>query len=166
MAEKDQILKEQLDHSGIFDFSAFYRFAHTWFKDRNYGVVEEKYGEKVSDKGREIKIEWKATKNISDYFKIEHDIKFEIKGLVDVEVEVEKKKKKMNRGSIWMEVKGILIKDPESNWDVSPFMRFLRDVYNKYIVPARVDASEDKVRDDAREFRDEMKAFLELTGKR
>jgi hypothetical protein len=166
MAEKDVIIKEKLDHSGVFDFSAFYSFAHGWLKNELYGVVEEKYTEKVSGKGRDIYIEWKATKMISDYFKIEHSIKMDIKELVDVEVEIDGKKKKMNKGSISIEVKGSLIKDWESKWDTTPNFRFLREVYNKYIIRQRVDAMEDKVSGDARDFKEELKAFLELAGKR
>lgn len=166
MTEKTLVVKEKLDHTGIFDFAAFYGFAHSWFKDEEYGVTEEKYSEKVSEKGREINIEWKATKKISDYFKIEQSIKFDIKNLVDVEVEIDKKKKKMNKGSISMEVKGVLAKDPDSKWDEAPFTRFLRGFYDKFIIPARIENMEDKARADAVTFKDELKAFLELTGKR
>jgi hypothetical protein len=105
-------------------------------------------------------------KLLSDYFRIEHEIKFEIKGMVEVEVEIEGKKKKMNKGTIDIEIKGILIKDPESKWDKTPFFRFLREVYNKYIIPGRVDKLEDKVRDDVKDYKESLKAFLELTGKR
>ena len=166
MVEKDVIIKEKLDHSGVFSFSEFYEYAHSWFKNELYGVVEEKYSEKVSDKGRDIDIEWRAMKKVSDYFKLEHTIKMNIKGLIDVEVEIGGKRKKMNKGSIAMEIKGILVKDWESKWDTNAFFRMLREVYNKYIIPGRVDAMEDKVMDDVRTFKEEIKAFLELTGKR
>ncbi len=166
MVEKDQILKERLDHSGMFDFSAFYAFAHQWFKDEQYGVVEEKYSEKVSPNGRDINIEWKAIKKLSDYFRIEHGIKIDVTGLSEVEVEIDGKRKKMNKGKVAIEIKGILVKDQESKWDVNPFFRALREVYNKYIIPARIDALEDKVIADVKTWKEELKAYLELVGKR
>ena len=166
MTDKDQIIKEKLSHSGYFDFSALYSYAHTWFKNEGYGVNEEKYAEKVKGNAREINIEWKATKTVSDYFKIEHSIKFEIKDLTEVEAEIEGKKKKMNKGSVDIEIKGVLIKDYESKWESSPFNKFMRDVYNKYIIPTRVGSMEGKVKSDAKAFKEEMKAFLELTGRR
>ena len=31
MADKDQIIKEKLEHSGLFNFPALYRYAHEWY---------------------------------------------------------------------------------------------------------------------------------------
>jgi hypothetical protein len=166
MVEKVQVIKEKLDHSGIFDFAAFYGYAHSWFKNELYGVVEEKYSEKVSGGARDISIEWKAIKFISDYFRFEHVIKMEVAGLTDVEVEIEGKKRKMNKGKIAIEIKGVLIKDPGSKWEESKFLQFWREVYDKYIIRSRVDVMENKAMDDVRDWKDAMKAYLELTGKR
>lgn len=167
MVEKDQIIKEKLDHSGIFSFSDLYTFMHTWLKDNLYGVNEEKYGEKVSGASRDIGFEWKATRTLSDYFKIEHTIRVDVTGLTEVEVEIDGKKRRMNKGKIAMEIKGILIKDPKNTWDeTSPAYKFLREVYDKYIIPKRIKAMENKIENDVRSFKDEVKAYLELTGKR
>ena len=78
MSEKDRIIEEKISHSGIFDFKSFYSYAHSWFKEEKFGVVEEKYSEKVSGNSRDITIEWLATRKLSDYFKIEIKIEFKI----------------------------------------------------------------------------------------
>ena len=166
MSEKDRIIEEKISHSGIFDFKSFYSYAHDWFKEEGYGVVEEKYSEKVSGNSRDITIEWMATKKLSDYFKIEIKIEFEINGLTDVEVEIDKQRKKMNKGKINAKISGVLVKDPESKWDKTPFNRFLRDVYNKYVIPGRVENMENIIKRSIINFKEEIKAFLELTGRR
>lgn len=166
MADKDQVLKEKIGHSGIFDFGAFYKYAHDWFDDEGYGVVEEKYTEKVGGSGRNIFIEWTATKTITDYFKLELKLKFYIDNLTDVEVEIDGEKKKMNKGVINIEIKGTLIKDATNKWEASAWWQLLRNTYNKYIIPARVESLEFKVIADVQTFKDEVKAFLELSGKR
>ena len=166
MAQKDKILKEKVEHSGLFKFSDLYSFCHSWFMEESYGVIEEKYAEKVSGNTKEIDIEWKATKWMGDYFKLEQKVVFEIKGLTDVEVEGDGKKKKMNQGKVKIEITGFLVMDPHSKWDNTPFYQFLRDTYNKYIVPQRVDAMEEKMKADVKGFKDEIKAYLELSGKR
>ncbi len=167
MAEKDRIIKEKVEHFGLFDFKGFYGYAHSWLDDEEgYGVTEEKYSEKVSGNSRDITIEWKATKKLSDYFKIEIKIEFEVKDLTDVEVEIDGKKRKMNKGKVKVEITGNLVKDPESKWDTSPGTRFLRDIYNKYIVPKRIESMEERVESNVKDFKEELKAFLELTGKR
>jgi hypothetical protein len=166
MAEKDLVIREKIDHSGLFDFPALYSFAHSWFKDGGYGVTEVKYSEKTEENKRDIQIEWKAAKSYSDYFRVEHVIAFEISGLVEVEAEIDGEKRKMNKGKISIDVKGNLIRDPESKWDNSVFSRFWRDVYNKYIIPSRIHSMKGFVDSDVKNFKEEIKGFLELTGKR
>lgn len=166
MAEKEPILKEKIENSGLFDFPALYSFAHGWWTEGQYGVNEDKYSEKVGTDKRDIVIEWKATKDVSDYFKNEIKIKFEISGLTDVEVEIDGEKKKMNKGKIVIEISGTLLKDKDGKWETSAFNRFLRDVYNKYVIPARIDQVGERLAQDVRDFKEEIKAFLELTGRR
>lgn len=166
MAEKDLLIKEKLEHNGFFSFDDFYSYAYTWFKDESYGVTEEKYNEKVSGTSKDITVEWKCKKQISDYFAIEISVKFETRGLTDVEVEIEGKKRKTNKGVVVAELKGALIKDPSSTWEASPGYKFLREWYNKYVVPGRIDAMEDKTKDDVRGFKEHLKRFLESTGRR
>jgi len=118
MTDKDAVLKEKVEHSGLFDFAGFYSFAHSWFKEQKYGVNEKKYSEKVKGNARDLRIEWAATKAISDYFKIELDITFEVWGMTEVEVEIDGEKKKMNKGTIGAEIKGTLVKDYDSKWEI------------------------------------------------
>src|SRR3989338_466352 len=166
MAEKEQIIREKVDHSGVFDFKGFYNYAHSWFKEENYGVVEDKYSEKVSGNNRDIKIEWSTTKKLSDYFKFEIKVEFEISWMSDVEVEIEGQRKAMNKGKVSVEIKGSLVKDPDSKWDSTPIWRFLRDIYNKYVIPGRIENMENILEGDVRDFKEELKAFLELSGRR
>lgn len=166
MAEKELVLKEKLEHSGLMDFPGLYSFLHSWLKDEGYGVTEERYAEKVSGAARDLLIEWKAGKMLSDYFKMEHKIKFEAQGLTEVEVEIDGKRKKMNKGKLVFELTGGLIKDPDSKWEATPANRFMRDVYNKYVIPARVEAMRDKVRADIRNLKEMTKEFLDLYAKR
>ncbi|MDO8459599.1 MAG: hypothetical protein Q7S74_00675 [Nanoarchaeota archaeon] len=166
MADRDQILKEKVEHSGVLDFPALYSFIHSWFKEEGYGVIEEKYSEKVGGNTRDIDIEWKASKTFSDYFKVEYKIKYEVKDLSDVEVEIDGTRKKMNKGKISIDITGALIKDPESKWDSTPYYRFLRDVYNKYVIPSRVQSMRNKVQSDVVTIKEKIKSYLDLIGRR
>jgi len=166
MADKDLIIKEKIAHSGVFDFSAFYSFAHGWFYDEGYGVVEAKYSEKISGNKKNMFIEWNVEKKLNDYFKFQYNLKFYIDDLTDVDVEIDGEKKSMNKGKILVEIKGYLIKDYDSKWDVNPVYKFMRDIYNKFVVPTTIDNLENKLIGDLQTFKDELKAFLELSGKR
>lgn len=166
MAEKEKIIKEKADYLGIFDFKGFYSFAHKWLKNENYSVVEEKYSEKVAGNSKDITIEWVASKRLSDYFKIEIKIKFDITDLTDVEIDIDNKKKKSHKGKVAVEITGTLVRDPDSKWDESPMWRFWRDTYNKYVIPKRVLDTQFKIEDDVKDFKEQLKAYLELSGKR
>ena len=167
MVMKKELIKEKAATSGIFDFKGIYNFAHSWLKEeKKYGVTEDKYSEKVSGDSKDIVIEWTSVRQMSDYFVFEIKTKFEINGMSDVEVEIDGKKKEMNKGKIEMELKGNLVRDPESTWDKNPITRFFRDIYNKYVIPARIDTMEDKLRAHVGELKDQVKEFMDLTGKR
>lgn len=167
MADKEQISKEKVNHNGIFDFAALYAFMHSWLRDEEgYGVTEEKYSEKVSGNSRDIDFKWVAVKGISDYFKMEHQIEVEVRGLTDVEVEIDGVKRKTNKGKISMEMKSYIVKDVASKWDITPWYRFLRDFYNKYIIPAKIENLEEKIKGDIRKLKDDIKAFLDQMGLR
>ena len=166
MPEKELIIKEKLEHSGLFVFTDLYAFLYRWLEEEGYGIVEKKYAEKVTGNKRDITVEWEATKKFSDYYRGSLGIKIEATDLTDVEVEIDGQKKKMNKGKISVEGKGMLIIDPEGQWETSPFNRWMRDVYNKYIVPSRGESMKELVAGTLITLKEEVKAFLELTGKR
>jgi hypothetical protein len=166
MADKDVIISEKVQNVGIFNFKDMYAYAFSWFQEEEYGLVEEKYKEKVAGDTREIEIVWNAEKKISDYFKIQIKIEYLLVQLKDIEVEIDGKKSKTNKGELEMKIKGVLIKDPNSSWDASPLTVFLRDIYSKYVVPGRIEAMEDKVFEDVQDLRDQMKEFFELSSSR
>ena len=149
----------------MFDFPSFYSFAFSWFKDEDLGVIEKRYVEKVNGNKREITIEWEAAKELSDYFKQQFGVKFKIE-FTDVEVEVNGKKEKMNQGKISVEIKGVMIRDHKNKWEKSAFSRFMRDFYNKFVIPGRVDQIKNKIKKDVQDFKEEIKAFLALMGRR
>jgi hypothetical protein len=166
MADKDLLIREEVEFNGVFSFDEAYAYAFNWFRDESYGLVEDRYSEKVTSGGRDIKFEWSATKRKSDYFKVELNVKVEVLGLTDVEVEADGKKKKSNKGKFKFAIKGFLVKDPDSKWDETPWYQFLRNTYNKYIIPGRIDKMEDSVFDDVQDCKEKMKLFFEISGKR
>lgn len=167
MAEKDVILKEKLKYAGYGNFKDIYSYVHDYVRDQHYTVIEESYTEKVKGSAKDIEIMWKASKSITDYFKVEIDFKWKILGMEDVEVEIEGKKKKMNKFvELQIEMKGTLVKDYSNQWNKSATTKFFKEVYNKYVIPGRTNDMKKKVEEDVQTFKEEIKALLELTGKK
>src|SRR3989338_493780 len=138
MVEKEGISQEKVEHTGLFDFPGFYTYAHNWFLDERYnGVDEIEYIEKVIGNSKSVSFKWKAYKKVTDYFKIEQEIQCRIDDMTDVEVEIDGTKRKMNKGKMEIKFKGTLVMDYDSRWETTAFYKFLREVYNKYVIPSR-----------------------------
>lgn len=167
MPEKDTIFSTQTSYNGIFPFSEFYKFCYEWFKEsEGFKVVEKKYSEKLAGDSKNVDIEWECVKNVSDYFQEQIEIKFRIIGLTKVEV-IDKSgmKIKTNNGNVKLTVKGTMIKDYKGKFEESAFKKWMRGIYEKWIITARVGAIEDKITGDCNEFLAQAKAYLDLEGK-
>ena len=167
MVEKDQLIKEAVKYSGLGSFRAAYEYARRWLDEESFVVIEDKYSEKLSGNAKEIEIEWTASRKLTDYYKATLKFKWRILGMTDVEVEVDGKRKNMNKFvELGITITGVLEKDYDSKWEPSAFSKFLKDVYQKYVVIERTREKEDQVRTFVQTFKEEMKAFLELTGRK
>lgn len=165
MAEKNNVLESSIKHKGFFNFTELYNFCYNWFKDNKYHLSEDEYTEKLQANGKEIVIKWTAKKKVSDYFREVITAKWHILGLVDAEVEVNGKKEKTNKGEVKIKVSADLEKDYEENWTKTPFYKFLRGTYEKYIMRKTIDLYEDRLEEKAVEFCEDVKAFLNLAGR-
>ncbi|HUS49375.1 MAG TPA: hypothetical protein VMZ91_04375 [Candidatus Paceibacterota bacterium] len=167
MAEKDTKFSSKIKYNGIFLFPEFYRFCYDWLSEETgLTISEDKYVEKLSEDSKNIDIEWTGTRKITDYFKFEVKVVFRIIGLTNVEINQNNTKLKTNKGSIEISVKGILIRDYEGKFEKSSFQKFLRSIYEKWVITSRVEQMEDKIIEDCDEFLSQAKAYLDLEGKK
>jgi len=167
MSEKNQIFSSKVKYDGIFSFKDFYKFCHDYLTEEfGFGVAELKYSEKITGDAKEIQIEWEGNKKVTDYFKYVIKAQFAIVGLKNVEVQREGKKIQTNKGSVEISMKGILVSDYEGKYDTSPTLRFFRSVYEKWIIPSTIEQIEDKLVSNCDGFLGEVKAYLDLEGKK
>ncbi len=165
MSEKDKVFEGKIKHTGIFDFKELYKFTYSWLVDENYFVMEKSYNEKITPTGKEIEIEWNATKKISDYFKFVLKVTWRVIGMVSVEVEENGKKLKMDKAMLEIKVSAVLEKDYEHRWENNAFTKFLRGLYDRYIIRSRIEQYETKIFSEADEFIAQVKSFLAILGK-
>lgn len=167
MAEKDQIFSSEIKYGGVFSFKDFYQFCHEWLtEETNLEIEESKYEEKIKGEEKEIKFKWKGNRKLTDYFKFEMDIEMEIKGLVNVEAIKDGIKVKTNKGSVKIKVKGTLVKDYDGKFEGTASKKFMRSIYEKWVIPSRVDQMEDKIASACDKFLGQAKAWLDLEGKK
>ncbi len=167
MAEKETVFSSKIKYDGIFSFKDFYLFCYEWLRDETgLKINEDKYVEKISGDSKNIEIEWSGDKEVTDYFKFEAKIKFRILGLTQVEVNKQGVKIKTNKGSIEVKMKGDLIRDYKGKFERDAFRKFLRAIYEKWVISSRVDQVGEKIAEDCDEFLNQAKAYLDLEGKR
>ncbi|MEM3074666.1 MAG: hypothetical protein QW727_01865 [Candidatus Pacearchaeota archaeon] len=166
MSEKDKVKEQKVKWKGIFDFKEIYQFMYRRLNEEGYSVEEQKYQEEVKGDEKDIEITWVATKNISDYFKNEIKLSFRILGLKKIEAEKNGKRIKTNEGGFEVKITGSLVKDYENRWENNPTMKFLRGVYDKYIVEGTINRYKRNIVNDIDDLTENTKAFLTIEGKK
>jgi len=167
MAEKEEVFSSSIKYSGIFSFKDFYKFCYEWLKEETkVSLTEDKYEEKITGDKKNIEVEWSGKKKMTDYFRFDAGIKFSIKELTNVEIIQNNAKIQTNKGDIKITCKGILVRDYEGKFEVGAFQKFLRSIYEKWIIPSRINQYEDKIISACDGFLSQAKAYLDLEGKR
>jgi hypothetical protein len=168
MAEKDKVYKGKVKQSGIFDFKAFYDFLYDNLMDSHYDVFEKKYGEIKKGEAKNLDIEWGATKpmgrGVSKYFLGVITVRYTVLGLQKVKVKRGDEEVSMDSATLELDFMADLIKDPENKWN-SPFYKFLRNLYEKYIIKSRIEDYEMEIYQDIMEVINAVKAYLAIEGR-
>lgn len=162
MVEKDKVAGGKLVHSGLFNLKELYIFFKSWLEDQKYDLSEKKYSEKIKAEGKEIEIQWTALREVNDYFSLSWNITFMAAGLTKQEVHGIK----LDKGTIEIKIEAFLEKDYESKWESHPFVKFLRDVYDRYIIRERIDDYSTQLIEEVDEAVTQLKTFLSLETKR
>jgi len=165
MAEKKEVYKQKVKQTGYWNYKELYNFCFNWLKDEGYKLKEKEYTEKITSVGKEIILKWEASKKITDYFKQVMKVEWHILGMKDAEIEQEGKKVSTNKGEVKITVKAELVRDYEERWEDRPFYKFLRGVYEKYVIRATKEEYENNLEDKAKDYLKEIKAFLNLSGR-
>jgi len=168
MSEQDTIFSSSMKYSGIFSFKDFYQFCYEWLTEET-GLdefSEDKYEEKLKGDSKDIIVQWTGAKEVTDYFKFQIEIKFQISKLKNVEITQGEKKIPTNEGQVKMIIKGILIRDYKGKFETTAFNKFLRSIYEKWVIPSRIEQFEGKLFSDCNDFLEQTKAYLDLEGKK
>jgi len=167
MAERDTIFSSKVKYSGIFNFQDFYSFCYSWLTDeKGLRMGENKYTEKLTGDSKRVEIEWNGFKDLTDYFRFEIKVEFVASGLKKVEINQKGVKIETNSGSIEIKVKGVISRDYKGKFETSAFNKFLRSIYEKWVIPSRIEEFMGRIVGDCDEFLSQAKAYLDLEGRK
>jgi hypothetical protein len=167
MAEKDKVFTSKIKYTGIVNFADFYKFCYEWLRDElGVTMTENKYAEKLSGDSKNIDVEWTGSSTLSDYFKMDIKVTFRVLGLTNIEITQDREKIKTNKGAVEIGIGGTLVKDHQGKFEKTGFQKFLRGIYEKTVIPGRVNQMQEKVIGGCDEFLAQAKAYLDLEGKK
>jgi len=166
MSETSLAFETKIVHSGIFDFKDLYGFLYEWLSNLQYIVIEQKYSEKIKPLGKEVEIAWLCLRKINDYIRYKVKVGIKVLKMVDVEVTEDGVKIKKNKGDVEVKFAGFLERDYENKWEQNPISKFFRGIYDKYLVPTRIEDYEDRLGDELSETSEQFKAYLSLEGRK
>jgi hypothetical protein len=163
MAEKRIVFSPtKIKYSGLFNITEIHKFIMNWFKKNDFDMVEELTCEQIFEKEKQITYEYKPYKKFTDFAKTYIYLKFNFDNVQDVTIELEGIKKKMHKGSLSIEVKGLLETDYENKWETKPFYYFLKVVFEKFILGSHEDYYQKYTKKKCELFVEETKALLNL----
>ena len=167
MPEKETVFSSKIKSTGIFSFKDFYKFCYDWLKDETgLTVKENKYTEKIEGVAKKIEVEWEGEKKLTDFFRFDTKVKFKVDNLKEIEVPQGGSKVKTNQGAVEIEIKGILVRDYEGKFETTAFKKFMRSVYEKWVIPSSLEEYRTMIAEDCDKFLNQAKAYLDLEGKK
>ena len=167
MAEEETIFNSKVRYKGVFSFKDFYKFCYDWLKDETgLNIRENKYTEKIEGTAKKIEVEWEGEKKVTDYFRFDVKVKFKAENLKEVEMPQGSAKVKTNQGAVETEIKGTLVRDYEGKFETTAFKKFMRSVYEKWVIPSSIEEYQTKISEDCDKFLNQAKAYLDLEGKK
>jgi hypothetical protein len=153
----------KIDTKGsLFDVDEVYKHAHDWLDWRKFDIVEKKYKQSAKANGREIEIKWECTRDIDAYSQFEIDVKWQMFGINDVKMKHEGKDVKLQSGNITIEITVYLKLDYNDKWETSPFNKFMKAFYEKYLYVGTIENLKNELWTIGWDFYNELKAYLNL----
>ena len=159
-----KIMSTAIKDKGIFDMSELYILIKEWlswegFGDEKQTFQEEAYVERIKGDSKQIEIKWRAEKFLGPYISHVINITFNIVGMQDIEIEIDGKKIGTNKLDLALRIDAEIITDRQEKFKKK---KFLKKLYENYIIKERISASKGLLNSKAYTLADEIKGYLEL----
>ncbi len=157
--EEDKIFSKKVNYNGVFQFRNFYDFLRGIMDDLGYWVVEGKNHQEMKGNSYNLEIEWSCKKQVSDYVKF------------NISLELVSEYKKINteqgvdEGKLNFKISGKMIYDYQGKFGKTAYMKFMREVYDKFAIESRISKHKQKFLDESEEIVKQVKNYLAMEVK-
>lgn len=145
------------------DFGEFYTKLLLWSNLRGYNFKETEYRDQEELRGKQVEILWEGSSKYDDYAKFVIQVQIRILGLSQVELEKNGAKVKTFKGDFTIKVSSHVVIDYNEEYN-TPFNKFLRRLYDRFIIKDRIESYKTNLDNDTQEFIGEIKSFFAMFG--
>ncbi len=145
-----------IQKKGVFDFELLIKDLVSFFKSKVYDVTEKENSEMFGGGSRDLIVRYEFAKAVDEYFSFHFKVEIESLHAVSV-VDKETKKKKLK-----MEVHLKVEYDLKRDYSGMLKSSFIKKIYEKYIIPERIDKFERQVYLDGNALQALFRERLEL----
>ncbi|MBI2107228.1 hypothetical protein HYT57_04540 [Candidatus Woesearchaeota archaeon] len=157
MAETDYVISGiMIKKAGLIDLRETYRLMKEWFFQRRYDFIEKEYNDRDFEDGKNIFIKWSSEKKVDDYTKMIIDVTLRGAKLEDVKVG----NKSLLKGNVSILFESYVYKDYEDNWEKNPVSKFIREIFDKFLVKQHFDKIHKDLKAETYAIFDEVKKYL------
>jgi hypothetical protein len=135
-----------------------YKLGRSWFDKHGYDFYEKEYIASQKEDARNASIKWESEKKVDDYVRFHIEARVKFKNLK----EVQGKKKMMNTGEVSVSIEAYIMKDYESNWEKGFTSKFIRGVYDAFVIRGKLEKDKSRLDREAKEFFNEIRTFLKI----
>lgn len=130
-----------IQYKGIWDMQDLYESVAEFFRRKKFKFYEiQQRLRRPGPFGAEILYQFRATREVEEFYKWTVDIIIETFDVHDVEVVAKDgTKKKMTKGRIWIYLVGEVEVDHEKMFEKSAFLWNIRRFYNKYVIKKKIE---------------------------
>ncbi|MCD6464057.1 hypothetical protein J7L02_00845 [Candidatus Woesearchaeota archaeon] len=151
-----------ITYQGFIDVHKLYEFIDKWFKDHGYEVERLETEEQDLPEGRQVIIDYRAVKKLTDYAAVGIWTGIKAFNLKPATVEVHGHKLNVFKGKVSVSFKPWLITDVRERWQGIPLYYVLRSILEKVLFKSHNSRFKDIARRDLETVELEVKAFFNM----
>ncbi|MBR9675686.1 hypothetical protein GOV05_01625 [Candidatus Woesearchaeota archaeon] len=163
MAEKATLVEgDKIAYEGLFELKELMSLINSYIKQVGYDKKVVKNEQQVFDNFKQLSIELKPLKKITDYIKFEMKIKIEGREIEDVELRIDDRLRHMQKGRLSIVFFATMHTDYEGTWEQKPEYFFVRTLFNKFVYRAKMTQWESQLKEQVAHLKAEISSFLNI----
>lgn len=163
MAELKTIFqKKSFEYSGLISVQGLYRAAMNWLTENDFNPYEEKHMEQVFENGKEITIEIKGEKELSDYAQIKWKTKIVFTKLQEQVIQKDNQRVRMHKGKVKFATTVFLATDYDKTLEQTAFLFFLRTLIDRFVFKSYVNKAVARIHSQYFKFQETLKSYLNM----